>query len=56
MFNRAVYQIATKKFVELGFKGTKNDFASEEDAYFFLSQNSDVRGIQLTILPYLIMI
>lgn len=52
MFGSQVYQVETKRLIELGFKGVKNDFLSEEEAHDFISNNENLKGWLLTILPY----
>ena len=47
-----MYQVETKRLIELGFKGVKNDFLSEEEAHDFISNNENLKGWLLTILPY----
>ena len=52
-YDKPVFQYRSVKLIELDFSGQNNDFASPEDAEAFVQGNTNLRGYELVILPYL---
>lgn len=52
-YGKPVVQYRVIKLIELDFTGQNNDFTSMEDAEAFVTNNPNLRGYELLILPYI---